>query len=59
MASSSVDGRQISYLTQVKKIPQKEAMSVHEVGIWLEMFDLAMEVISIHYLTENCRQYNF
>ena len=54
MASSSVDTRQISYLTRVQKIPEKEAMSVHEVSIRLEMFDLEMEVVSIHDLTENC-----
>ena len=54
MASSSVDDRQISYLTRVKKIPEKEAMSIHEVGLQLQMFDLAMEVVSIQYLTENC-----
>ena len=54
MASSSVDAQQISYLTRVKKILEKEAMSIHEVGLRLQIFDLAMEVISIQYLTENC-----
>ena len=54
MASSSVDARQISYLTWVKKIPEKEAMSIHEVGLWLQMFDLSMEVVSLEYVTENC-----
>ena len=53
MASSSVDAQQISYLTWVKKIPEKEAMSIHEVGLRLQMFDLAMEIVSIQYLTKN------
>ena len=55
MASSSVDAQQISYLTWVKEILEKEAMFIHEVGLRYQMFDLAMEVVSIQYLTENCR----
>ena len=54
MASSNVDARQISYFTQLKKILEEEAMSIHEVRLRLQMFDLAMEVVSIQYLTKNC-----
>ena len=54
MASSSVESRQISYLTRVKKIPEKDVLDVQEVGLLLQMYDLVMEVVSIEYMNKNC-----
>ena len=37
----------IGYLTKVSKIPEKEALSLTEVGLRLQIFDRVLEVISI------------
>ena len=38
---------EIGYLTKVTKIPEKEALTIEEVGLRLQMFNRVMEVVSI------------
>ena len=37
----------IDYLTGVKKIPEKEALSIAEVSLRLQVFDRVLHVVSI------------
>ena len=38
---------EIGYLTKVSKIPEKEALSLTEVSLWVQVFDRVLEVVSI------------